>query len=836
MPRDRKTSPRDKEPQPATPRKGIDEKDSLCDDDDLLKAFDAWTYVFLHSHVSMTDPILQLQIEHDDLDYQWSRYLRGQGNMDPDPKFRFLENHHILEFGLEEDFIIRHDLAVMVRDLFMWDLDLARLNHGLSSYIRMFRPQLDDSASLDVDDPGMYWKTLMQIVCLVMALCMRDKQDMANYSPVEDLERRWKQNTKGKRDTTVNLERISDSTMAWMFEVATRAAQDTNRLYGLYQNTLRLIIVQLEVAIQELDPPLNEGNLVDNLMEIRDNQVASLRRKFEQLGQSVLQDIDSDWFEEPYGEDETVREERKPNITGQEDTELSAQDRYGYDGGSASSGELEEKVAGVEEGANVAEEKADGIEETPDIVQEKATVMEEKAKMRNAIVKAKDEEDEEEEEEPLTRRRKISRQGYHPFGIASNGGSTNGIDGQSRGIALSFTRSGLDNLAQAGLFLSKSVQNKLAKTLVQDSLSADLASTAAAASYRINLQQASAAQQSSIAQQTSTSTTPKTSTSTAQKISTAQKNSTAQKTLTAQQNSTTPQDQEQASVPLPKRKRSQTPQPEALTKPEPLSPSKESSPTHKTATTTAPAAGTPTGTPAKSLLAPERVGVKQSEPDPFISIKKTKRVFKAPSESEFEDDDADLPVRELKKKSTKGSVPTPPLSDNPKSPAHDRIQTKMDTLQEAGKAMRQSGSSSNSSSNSSGNSGGSAGPSNRNGPPVISVSHLLQNRTPLKEKRKYRPWSSEEVDRLMELAPQFLHDSTLGDAEGRKKRNVKWAQLKAYDERHGNVLKHRTQVNLKDKYREKTDEGQHRQEVIMINRAKADTVPHHKFSAPKRGF
>lgn len=75
MPRDRKTSPRDKEPQPATPRKGIDEKDSLCDDDDLLKAFDAWTYVFLHSHVSMTDPILQLQIEHDDLDYQWSRYL-----------------------------------------------------------------------------------------------------------------------------------------------------------------------------------------------------------------------------------------------------------------------------------------------------------------------------------------------------------------------------------------------------------------------------------------------------------------------------------------------------------------------------------------------------------------------------------------------------------------------------------------------------------------------------------------------------------------------------------------------------------------------------------------
>ncbi|KAF9547940.1 hypothetical protein EC957_007453 [Mortierella hygrophila] len=827
MPRNRKTSLQHKKPQPATP-KDIDVKDSLYDNDDLLMAFDAWTYVFLHSHVSMTDPILQLQIEHDDLDYQWSRYLRGQDNMDPDPKFRFLENHHILEFGLEEDFITRHDLAVMVRDLFMRDLDLTRLNRGLSGYIRMFRPQLDNSASVDVDDPGMYWKTLMQIVCLVMALCMRDKQEMAYYSPVEDLNQRWERKTRGKRDTTVNLQRISDSAMAWMFEVATRAAQDTSRLYGLYQNTLRLIVVQLEVAIQELDPPLNEGNLVDNLMEIRDNQVACLRRNFEQVGQPALPDIDSDWFEEPYDEEGTVREERKPEFTMQEDTEFSARDRYGHEGGLTSSGEVEEKVTGVEEGGNGVEDKAGGIGDTSDSVQEKEAAVKEKAEEKNAIVKVEDEEDEEEEEEPLTRRRKAPRQDYHPIRIAPEGVGSSGINGQSRGIALSFTRSGLENLAQASPLLSKSVHNNIAKTVVQDSLSADLASTA---TVGINLQQALAAQQSSIAQQISTSTTPKTSTSTAQKNSTEQETSTAKQTTTAQQTSTTRQGQEQI-MPLPKRKSSQTPQPEPVTKPGPLSPSKESSPTHKTAATTAPPAGTPAGAPSKSLLAPERVGVKQSEPDPFISIKKTKRVFKAPSDSEFEDDDADVPARELKKKSTKESVPTPPLSDK-QSPVHGRFQSTMDAFQEAGKAMRQSGSNGNSSSS---NSSGSAGPSNRNGLPVTSVSQVLQNRTPLKEKRKYRPWSSKEVDRLMELAPQFLHDPTQGDAEGRKKRNVKWAQLKAHDERHGNVLKHRTQVNLKDKYREKTDEGQHRQEVIMINRAKADAVPHHKFSAPKRGF
>lgn len=615
-----------------------------------------------------------------------------------------------------------------------------------------------------------------------------------------------------------------------MFEIATVAAQDTTRLYGLYQNTLRLIIVQLEVSIQELDPPLNEGNLVDNLMEIRDNQVASLRRNFEQLGQPALQDIDSDWFEAPYSEDEMVREERRLEFTAQEGTELSARDRYGHEGGLTSFGEVEGKATGVEEGANGTKEMSDRIEETSHSVQEKETVMEEKAEERRTIVKVVDEEDEEEEEEPLTRRRKTLRQAFHPSGIAPNGGGSSGINRQSRGTALSFTRSGLENLTQASLLLPKSVQNKADKTLAQDSLSADLASTAAAASYRINLQQASAAHQSSIAQQTSVSITPKSSTSTAQN------SSAAQQTTTAQQTPTTQQGQDQA-IPLPTRNPSQAPQPEPITKPEPLSPSKASSPGHNTAPATAPAAGTPAGAPAKSLLAPERVGVKQSEPDPFISIKKTKRVFKAPSESEFEDDDADVPVRELKKKkNTKELVPTPPLSDNPQSPAHDHVQTTTDALQEAGKAMRQSSSNSNGSSNGSSSSGGSAGPSSRNGLPVISVSHVLQNRSPPKEKRKYRPWSSEEVDRLMELAPQFLHDPTAGDAEGRKKRNIKWAQLKTYDERHGNVLKHRTQVNLKDKYREKTDEGQHRQEVIMINRAKADAVPHHKFSAPKRGF
>lgn len=74
MARNRKTSSRDT--QPAVSSEDINLKDSSSDEDLLLKAFDAWTYVFLHSHVSMTDPILQLRIEHDDLEYQWGRFTR----------------------------------------------------------------------------------------------------------------------------------------------------------------------------------------------------------------------------------------------------------------------------------------------------------------------------------------------------------------------------------------------------------------------------------------------------------------------------------------------------------------------------------------------------------------------------------------------------------------------------------------------------------------------------------------------------------------------------------------------------------------------------------------
>ncbi|KAF9130903.1 hypothetical protein BGW39_002493 [Mortierella sp. 14UC] len=830
----------------------------------------------------MDDPIQQLRIEHEDLEYQWGRFMRGQNGLDPNPEFGFLENHHILEFGLEEDFIQRHDLAVMVRHLFMRDLDLTRCDQGLSSYIRMFRPQLNDSASKTVDDPGMYWKTLMQIVCLVMALCMRENQDIGDYSPIEDLARRWEQKTRGKPNSHANLERISDSAMAWMFDIATRAALDTNRLYGLYQNTLKLVILQLEEAVQELSPPPNDDGLVDNLMEIRNNQLATLYQKFERLGQPAVEYIDPDWFEqterggvfageggftddEGEGEGDVIDKEeevvasesewqgewerfpvpqqddhrrevlqqnevlwmaslqqedkllavslqkedrsRRVSLKQEDDSRMVSFQRKKDESLDARhepthSKEVEPQKTGLGPGAqddgvvrgtvndglqenliavDDVVEKASGAGEKEKGVREKTKNVEktvDKGKHRSANMAVED--DEEEEDEPLMRRQRPSKQAFDPYSKAPDKGDSD--VGETRGLTISFTRPGSDNVAQASLVLAKSIQMRVAKIREQDLSRSDTTPAAAEAA-------------------TNSKTDSRHESTSPQKTNQQEAELIKERTLPLEQLPPTPSLTSAADP---------TPAPE---------------PTPESATTA-----------PKSVPEPEL----QSEPDPFIRLKKTKRIFKAPSESEFEDDD-DVPFRELKKMSSTQKSASPPLvSSNQQSTASAPIQD----------AVRIMGG------NSSSNSNGAPGTSTSNDwnhmntgtqttasvqqgqVPVTNVSHVLQTSQRIsapKEKRKYRPWSKEEVRRLMELAPRFFHDQSASDGDGRR-RKVKWAKLKTYDEHHGNLLKYRTQVNLKDKYREQTDKGQHRQEVAQINQAKAEAVPQYKFPKPKRGF
>ncbi|KAF9131440.1 hypothetical protein BGX30_013102 [Mortierella sp. GBA39] len=84
-------------------------------------------------------------------------------------------------------------------------------------------------------------------------------------------------------------------------------------------------------------------------------------------------------------------------------------------------------------------------------------------------------------------------------------------------------------------------------------------------------------------------------------------------------------------------------------------------------------------------------------------------------------------------------------------------------------------------------------------------------------RRRSRKWTLKEVQVLMELVPMFQYDESEVKA---RKRTIKWAALKRYDMDNGYVLRHRSQVMLKDKYREQTDQGKHRQHVRALRLAR----------------
>ncbi|KAF9330628.1 hypothetical protein BG006_006424 [Podila minutissima] len=99
-----------------------------------------------------------------------------------------------------------------------------------------------------------------------------------------------------------------------------------------------------------------------------------------------------------------------------------------------------------------------------------------------------------------------------------------------------------------------------------------------------------------------------------------------------------------------------------------------------------------------------------------------------------------------------------------------------------------------------------------------------------KERKKNRPWTSEEVSRLESLVnmPQFKH-SLEKQRHKIRKLTIRWAALKMYDQDNGNVLRHRTQVQLKDKHRDLSDDGEHYRQVKEINKRRQE--PQMRFPA-----
>ncbi|KAG0005244.1 hypothetical protein BGZ65_011625, partial [Modicella reniformis] len=103
-----------------------------------------------------------------------------------------------------------------------------------------------------------------------------------------------------------------------------------------------------------------------------------------------------------------------------------------------------------------------------------------------------------------------------------------------------------------------------------------------------------------------------------------------------------------------------------------------------------------------------------------------------------------------------------------------------------------------------------------------------------KPRRETRYWTIEEENRLLELAamPRFNYCNTADKKKNGKKRQVKWSQLKTYDQQHGNILQHRTQVMLKDKHRDLNDQGAHRERVAEYNRKKTTSTGREQVRTP----
>lgn len=84
---------------------------------------------------------------------------------------------------------------------------------------------------------------------------------------------------------------------------------------------------------------------------------------------------------------------------------------------------------------------------------------------------------------------------------------------------------------------------------------------------------------------------------------------------------------------------------------------------------------------------------------------------------------------------------------------------------------------------------------------TCSESTRLSTIGPVKQRNRSLAWTPEEEVRLMELVPRFRYSDAEQPCKGTRKRTVKWAELKRHDEKLGNILKHRDQTMLKDKFR-----------------------------------
>ncbi|KAF9112688.1 hypothetical protein BGX27_002949 [Mortierella sp. AM989] len=688
--------------------------EEMSDQEVLFAALDASNYVYLYSFLDMTDPIHQLRKEHKDLERQWNRLrnckesLMGQHSMDT-----YLDKYDILEYGFDDHFVERYNLSVMVHDVFMPELDLERCQRGLQGYLKMFRSQLEENVS--APSKGDVWRSVEQLATIVMALYIRQGADTWNLK--EMMDQAWFAG-EGVGPSPISLHVESTvfyaDPLAQQFiqSSAPRAAEDDNRLYGLYQHTLSLIKSQLQDLVDSVDEPSN----MELVQEFRAKRVFDLSDH----NVSVIQRLDTAWFRNPELAVETAQHATSsqsqdlqssfptPDYTNKSDNEsddgkIDMKDRSN-DSDSDWVNERQQEMKGVYSPANCTEKATqsstgDMAGKNDDMISTFDKVPGPHGAPANPIVVDSPQASEDDNTmETISEVREWLDQVSKPREASSHHMDLSDM---------SMRKSNLKDIKGKGRKVSGSSVGPDERTSLLNYSEGD--------NNGFDIGEVEKYQDDSFVS------------------------------------------------PSQLRPSSSKPVPQSLIK-------------------------KPVGLLSRVQNA---IGAK-------ISVKET-------SDSEFEDDGY-VPPLELKRKRS------PTLSS----------------------AYKQEHSAHNIRSDSQGDKYYSGEGSNNLLHPLIpwSPSPVLSSRSvsprpvTVKAKRQYRPWTTEEVDRLMELAPRYLYEPSAATTKPRK---VHWSRLKKFDEGDGNILKHRSEVMLKDKYREKTDNGRHRQYVMQISKSKSSHTPRYQF-------
>ncbi|KAI7832667.1 hypothetical protein BC939DRAFT_3621 [Gamsiella multidivaricata] len=604
-----------------------------------------------------------------------------------------------------------------------------------------------------------------------MAVYIRSGADISNYQPADLMKEAWDMEGEYSNAKGPCPARIQDAAAQFIRSIASRAAKDDCRLYGLYQNTLQLVLEQVRYCVLNLEDP-REINLVRDLSELRSSKVQKLYSdpSIRNYGWSTLENMDSHWFEIS----EAVRQDAEGNL--QEEDEEDGKD-----------GEQEEQKKEQKEETQYQDQD----QKQP---RQHASTTSPSPKVQSPSFLTQD---------PVIFK-------AHDFKVKYWDSS------EESGSEQEFIQKEREDSSPV-----KTVRRASKPCAAEEKDDTNLQKNKGKGRKEASLP-IEGHQGQLLPVQPSASATPAT-------VSSTSTTTAAPSILTASLSSSSKE-------PFAPSKAPSKPVPARLTPDAVQSMPKTAPPSSDTAPTTSAAAVSSPG----SAPAPQSPSAPPPRMEKKEAISLLDRVCRAigvgsasvkqQSDSEFEDDGDDVPPIVLKPR----RVSLPPANPDPKSTIKDdqkKENTERDGSGESQSIRRGTHAVAQFSTSTS-----ALAPDITSTPASLTAPKLAQKSTIRKERRKNRTWTRAEVERLMELVPRFQHRlesgaaaAATGPGQKQRSRKVQWARLKRFDEQNGNILRHRDQVMLKDKYREQTDHGRHRAQVSEILRTKSTNAPRHQF-------